>query len=94
MFNFNPHFNPYISFLSTITSSTPLQQISSLYPLIEGQFISCQLCSALSSLSTAESYIKQQAYLVEKKYDGIRIQLHCINHSFYAYGRSGDVCFE
>lgn len=94
VFSNNPHYHDYIDFLSTITNQTRLQDIPSLYPLVEGQFVSCQLCSPLTSVSDGSELLAKQSYLIENKLDGIRVQLHRKDQQLIVFGRSGDVNME
>ena len=82
LFHHRPQFDSFIDFLQNPTSS---------YPVIPGQFCSCALCSPLSSLEEASSVLSSSQCVIEWKYDGIRIQVHRHNHSFTVFGRSGEV---
>ena len=91
VFAYNPHFHSFIDFLSTITPNTPLIDIPSLYPLVEGQFVSCQLCSPLASIQSGNELVRKHSYLIENKYDGVRVQCHRKQDELFVFGRSGDV---
>lgn len=91
VFAYNPHFHSYIDFLYSITPETPIERIPTMYPLIEGQFLSCELCSPLSSFNGAKELIKNEPYIIENKYDGIRVECHRNGDDLFVFGRSGDV---
>ena len=77
--------------MTSLSISTPLSSIPSLYPLVEGQFVSAQLCHPMNSIQEAQEFIHQHNYIIENKYDGIRIQLHRKGDEFTVFGRSGEV---
>ena len=68
LFHHRPQFDAFIDFLQNPTSS---------YPVVPGQFCSCALCSPPCA--------------IEWKYDGVRVQIHRHNNCFTVFGRSGEV---
>ena len=82
LFHHRPQFDAFIDFLQNPTSS---------YPVVPGQFCSCALCSPLSSLEEASSILSSFPCAIEWKYDGVRVQIHRHNNCFTVFGRSGEV---
>ena len=76
-----------------MSSSSPIlpSTISTLYPIRPGYFCDVALCSPLSSLTAAQSLIAQSHYIIEEKYDGVRVQVHWDTHRLLVFGRSGEV---
>ena len=59
LFHHRPQFDAFIDFLQNPTSS---------YPVVPGQFCSCALCSPLSSLEEASSILSSFPCAIEWKY--------------------------
>lgn len=68
-----------------------LRHPSSDYPIVPGVFCSCALCTPVGSLREASELVTHDRYMAEWKYDGIRVQIHCVNGNVTLFGRSGEV---
>lgn len=68
-----------------------LRHPSSDYPIVPGVFCNCALCTPVGSLREASELVTHDRYMAEWKYDGIRVQIHCVNGNVTLFGRSGEV---